>query len=316
MMQSFLQVADGERLKNVVVKTWVRQIRDLAYDVEDCIEFVVHLDKRNRWWIRSLQPLRWAMPCLSSAPLQLDEAVGELDRLKARVEEVSMRNARYNLISDTGSKPEGQPASRDSDGGAATAFSRLIKATDAQKSLQLQGDLTQLLAEKEDGDLGVISVWGTGRGDIGTTSIVWSAYADRQTSFDCRAWVKLRYPFNPDEFVHSLMTQFYAEEQQQDEEELVPAEKMKARQGDLLCEFVRYVKEKRFLIVLEDLSTMEEWNTVKTFFAKRNKGSCIIVSTPQFEVASLSVGHPYHVRHLSELSDEHSVYAFFKKVRS
>ncbi|KAM0850664.1 hypothetical protein ACQ4PT_052931 [Festuca glaucescens] len=310
MMQSFLHVADDERLKNAVVKTWVMQIRDLAYDVEDCIEFVVHLDKRNRWWVRLLQPVRWAMPCL--APLQLDEAVDELDRLKARVEEVSMRNTRYSLISDSGSKPS---STAEAVNGTATAFNRLIRATtDAQKSWQ--GDLTQLLAEKEGG--GVISVWGTGRGDLGTTSIVWSAYTDHQTSFACRAWVKLRHPFNPDEFVRSLMAQFYAQEQQQqqeeEEEDIVPVEKMKAGQGHLLDEFVRYVKEKRFLVVLEDLSTMEEWNTITTFFPKRkqNNGSCIIVSTQQFEVASLSVGHPYHVRHLSKLSDDHSVYAFFK----
>ncbi|KAK1625966.1 hypothetical protein QYE76_000281 [Lolium multiflorum] len=297
MLQSFLQVADGARLQNVVVKTWVRQIRDLAYDVEDCIEFVVHLDRRNRWWLRLLQPVRWVMPCL--APLQLDQAVDELDQLKARVEDVSMRNARYSLISDSGSRAEQQPVS---DG--ATAFNRLIKAT-------WQGSLTQLLVDTECGDdVGVISVWGTGRGDLGTTSILWSAYTDPRKNFACRAWVKLGHPFNQDEFVRSLMAQFYSDTcHQEEEKEILPVEKMKAGQGHLLDEFVRYVKEKRFLIVLEDLSSMEQWNTIKTFFPKRNNGSCIVVSTQQLEVASLSVGHPYHVR---QLSTEHSVYAFFK----
>ena len=149
-------------------------------------------------------------------------------------------------------------------------------------------------------------------------------YNEHQTSFDCRAWVKLRHPFNPDDFVRSLMTQFYADtfhqerHQQLQQEEVVPVEKMKqAGPGHLLDEFLRYVKEKRFLVVLEGLSTMEEWNTINTFFPKRNrnKGSRIIVSTEQFEVASLSVGHPYNVRHLSKLSDDHYVYAFLKVVR-
>jgi hypothetical protein len=89
---------------------------------------------------------------------------------------------------------------------------------------------------------------------------------------------------------------------------------MSARQGDLLAEFVRHVNENKYLVVLEDLSTMEEWNAIRTFFPNRKNGSCIIVSTQQYEVASLSVGHPYQVLHLNQLSAEHSVYAFYKTV--
>ena len=46
MMQSFLRVTTEEQVRtNVVSITWVIQVRDLAYDVEDCIEFVIHLDR-------------------------------------------------------------------------------------------------------------------------------------------------------------------------------------------------------------------------------------------------------------------------------
>lgn len=47
MMQSFLKVVNKERANNEVVKTWVKQLRDLAFDVEDCVEFVVHLDNNS-----------------------------------------------------------------------------------------------------------------------------------------------------------------------------------------------------------------------------------------------------------------------------
>ncbi|KAF8684393.1 hypothetical protein HU200_044285 [Digitaria exilis] len=99
MMQSFLEVASKERANNKVVKTWVRQLRDLALDVEDCVEFVVQLDNSSSWsWM-------WrVLPSCMAPSRHLDDAVDEMKQLKARVEDVSHRNARYNLISDSGSK--------------------------------------------------------------------------------------------------------------------------------------------------------------------------------------------------------------------
>jgi hypothetical protein len=93
MMQSFINVANEERAKNNVVRSWVRQVRDLAFDVEDCVEFVIHLNRSTRWWRRLL------------APSPLEEATTMIKELMARTEEVSNRNLRYSLISDSGSEP-------------------------------------------------------------------------------------------------------------------------------------------------------------------------------------------------------------------
>uniref|UniRef100_A0ACD5YCF6 Uncharacterized protein n=1 Tax=Avena sativa TaxID=4498 RepID=A0ACD5YCF6_AVESA len=330
MMQSFLNVADSDRLENRVVRTWVRQIRDLAYDVEDCIEFVVHLDKRNRWWLRLLKPMA---SCVAMAPLPIDVAVDELDRLKARVEDVSSRNTRYSLIGDSGSKPasafsEKQQPSSSCDAVDATAFNRLFEAAFKTTQKGHQADLTQLLTKKEH-DLGVISIWGTGTstgtgvGDLGMASMAWNAYVDKVTcqNFACRAWVKLMHPFNPHEFLRSLTAQFYANLSGKEEPTASSSiagvqvlRKMEATPGgDPLKAFEQLVIENRYLVVLEDLSTMAEWDAIRRFFPNRKNGSRIILSTQQYEVASLSVGHPYQVLHLNQLSADHSVYAFFTK---
>ncbi|KAM3384773.1 hypothetical protein ACQJBY_009025 [Aegilops geniculata] len=326
MMQAFLNNADSDRLENPVVRTWVRQIRDLAYDVEDCIEFVVHLDKNSSWWLRLLNPVSWLLaPCLDLAQLPLDEAVDELDRLKARVEDVSSRNTRYSLISDSGSNPaaadkHGPASSRDAVGGA-TAFNRLFEA--AFRTTQ-KGDLTQLLPKK-DHDLGVISIWGTGAGggeDLGMASIAWNAYVDKGTcqNFVCRAWVKLMHPFDPHQFLRSLTAQFYAASSSPGEEHATSVGgvrvlmKMEAAGGgEPLKDFEQLVMNNRYLVVLEDVSSMADWDAIRRFFPNMKNGSCIILPTHQFEVASLSVGHPYQVLHLNQLSAEHSVYAFFTK---
>jgi hypothetical protein len=96
MMQSFLETASGERMKNQVARTWVRQVRDLSYDTEDCIEFVLHLETKRSFWQRFLRPN------MVQTMLPLDQAVAEIKQLKARAEDVNKRNMRYSVISDPG----------------------------------------------------------------------------------------------------------------------------------------------------------------------------------------------------------------------
>ncbi|TVU20862.1 hypothetical protein EJB05_30463, partial [Eragrostis curvula] len=332
MMQAFLSVANEERVKNLVVMAWVRQIRELAFDVEDCIEFVVHLDsKSSDRWRRLLHAL--APPCIPTAALPLDEAVDEIEQLKARVEDVSQRNARYSLISDTGSKPvvvekpqQQQPAAAAVD--ATAAYNLLLdeERDAAAAKRQQQGDLTQFVTHKQD-ELQVISVWGTG-GDAGTTSLIRKAYTDPEicATFACRAWVKLVHPFDPHEFVRCLMAQFYQRHFYGEEEAGAcrdqfygPAavgvdvlKKMDAQQ-DLLGEFKNHVTHKRYLVVLQGLTSMVDWDAIRAFLPDMKNGSWIIVSTQQSEIARLCIGHSSQVLELRQFSAEHSVCAFFKE---
>lgn len=313
MMHSFLNVANEERVKNNVVRTWVRQVRDLAYDVEDCIEFVIHLDNKPNWW-RCMLP-----PCLVASTLPLDEVVTEIEQLKARVEDVSQRNSRYSLISDSGSKPVMQQQMAPGAAIGTIALDMIVEARDTSRKLQNVGDLTQLLT-KEEGDLGVISVWGTGSA-VGMTSIIRKAYQDPELcpKFGCRGWVKITHPFNPQEFFRSLVAQFYTNNCLQEGtsvnvDELKRIEVMAAAEGGLIEAFMRKVNEKRYLIVLENLSTMGDWDTIRTYLPDRKNSSWIIISTQQCEIASLCIGHSYQVMELKQYSSEHSVCVFFMEV--
>jgi len=305
VMQSFRNVADEESIKNKLLMTWVREMRELAYDLEDCFEcIVIHKDTgRGREFLHRLYP------CLVPPPLQLYMALDDIQQLRTRVEDVNKRNARYSLIGDSGSKhvlAQQQPAPR-----AAVGY-------DTRRQHFL-GDLTQLITKKDDADLQVISVWGGG-GDIGTTSIIRKSYSDPEInhSFTCRAWVNLRHPFNPHEFVRSLMAHFYANSCQERQGAIIGIDVLmsmdaSATQGDLLNEFVQLVDKNRYLVVLEDLSTMAEWDSIRAFLPDRKNGSWIIVSSQQYEIASLCVGYPCQVFNLKQLPAERTVCAFLRE---
>ncbi|CAL4992230.1 unnamed protein product [Urochloa decumbens] len=292
MMQSFMMEAHEERDDSKVVKTWVKQVRDTAYDVEDCLQdFAVRLDKQS-WW---------RFPCTL---LERHRAAKKMKKLRAKVEDVSKRNVRYRLIKGSGSRAS---ASEQSNTIAAAIFG-VDDARRAAKQDNQRVDLLQLINDR-DHDLKVIAVWGTG-GDIGQTSIIRAAYEnpDIQSKFPGRAWIRVMHPFSPKGFVQSLVNQLHATK---GVEVLLEAEKA---EQDLAQEFNECVNEKRCLIVLNDLSTIEEWDQIKNFFRNNKKGSRIVVSTAQVEVASLCAGQESQASELKQLSADQTLYAFYVKV--
>ncbi|KAI5016976.1 hypothetical protein ZWY2020_037354 [Hordeum vulgare] len=304
MMQSFLNVADAERIKNNAVKTWVRQLRDLAYDTEDCIELVVHLDPKPRWWRRLL-----VLPCLPAVSLPMDDAAAEIKELKDRVEFVSQRNMRYNLITDFG-------------GAKSVAQQQLDRAAGTAAALDIAVEAAARKGRNDRPELGVISVWGTG-GDLGVASIVRKAYDDPEIvkNFHSRGWAKLTHPFNPRKILRSLFVQFWtstAAPQKQGEtldvDSLLKMEKTVVEEGELVKQFVSYVSTHRFLVVLEGLSTMAEWDALRMYLPDMGNGSQIIVSTQHFDIASLCTGQLHKVSELRKFTPDHSICVFFKEV--
>jgi hypothetical protein len=293
MMQSFMMEAHEERDNNKVVKTWVKQVRDTAYDVEDCLrDFSVRL-QRQSWW-RVPRTL-----------LERRRVAKQMKVLRAKVEDVSQRNVRYRLIN--GSDPKVTDTAGQSNLIAAAIFG-VDNARRAAKQDNQRVDLVQLL-NKEDEDLKVIAVWGTS-GDIGQTTIIRAAYEnpDVQSKFPGRAWVRVTQPFNSKGFVQSLVNQFHAVE---GVENFLETEKTAQ---ELTQEFNGHVNEKRCLIVLNDLSTVEEWDQIKKCFPNKKNGSRIVVSTSQIEVASLCAGQESQASELKQLSAEQTLYAFYDKV--
>ncbi|XBI50566.1 hypothetical protein VPH35_113951 [Triticum aestivum] len=277
MMQSFLMAAGPQAEHNKVVRTWVKQVRDVAYDVEDGLQdFVVRLQKQKQSW--------WRIP---RTLLDRRHVAKQMKDLRAKVEDVSQRNVRYRLIDD------GAKLAKASDYSTTAAMFGVDEARHAANQHQSTSrlDLAQLIINNGglgSNQIGVIGVWGTS-GTVGHTSLIWEAYENPNVKlkFECRAWVRLTQVSHPKEFVQSIVKQFRA-----------------ASVG---------VVDERYLIVITDLSTIEEWQQIKTCFPENKLGSRIVVSTEQVEVASLCPGQESIVSELKQLSAEQTIYAFYQQ---
>ncbi|XP_037416149.1 disease resistance protein Pik-2-like [Triticum dicoccoides] len=320
MMQSFLMAAHDERDDNKVVRTWVKQVRDVSYSVEDClIDIAVRLEKQS-WW------------CLSRKVLARRYVANQMKDLRAEVEEVSQRNQRYHLIKGSSSNPiVGQPT---------ISGATMSAADDARLRRQkAKMDLIKLINCKDDA-LRVIALWGTSISELGEVSIIRSAYEDPMIhkNFDCCAWIALMCPFNQMDFIRSIVRQIYVNSFQETGEEgkttigahVLKMMAMKKEDGwahvfkrflmqgtvedGLAYEFKRYLSDKSYLIVLNGMHAIEEWDCIKTYFPNNKKGSRIIVSTEQVEVASLCIGAEDAALVRRKLFADQSLYAFYSKV--
>ncbi|VAI74617.1 unnamed protein product [Triticum turgidum subsp. durum] len=174
MMQGFLMAAHDDRdSHNRVVKIWVKQVRDVAYDVEDCLQdFAVRVTVRRSWW-RSPRKLlhRW-------------HVAKKMKELRARVEDVSQRNLRYHLIKAS------KPISADEQS-LAVASATMSDIDEVRRQHEKAKVGLIWLISKKDNDLRVIAVSETNAIGLGETSIVKRAYEDLKIhkKFECFAWI-------------------------------------------------------------------------------------------------------------------------------
>lgn len=85
-MQTFLLVAEGIKEKDMLLKLWAKQVKDTSYNIEDCLsEFMVHVASQSL--SRELMKLK-----------DRHRIAIQIRDLKLRIEDVSSRNTRYNLI--------------------------------------------------------------------------------------------------------------------------------------------------------------------------------------------------------------------------
>lgn len=117
--------------------------------------------------------------------------------------------------------------------------------------------------------------WGGTSADIREMSIVGGAYdhLKRSNKFECCAWVNLMHPLNPTKSANLFSNSIKLREAGK----ATCANSSMLKEDHLNDEFNEYLSDKCYLVMLNDLSTAEEWKQIKMLFPDNKKGSRIIV---------------------------------------
>jgi hypothetical protein len=292
MVKYFLMTADQRQDPG-----WVKQVRYLAYDVKDGLESFAYQYQLEK-------PSRWRIPRILC---ERRRATLEVKALLARVADqafASKRSLYSRLVKGSDADHATQAVAEQSG-----IFSAIDAIDQARRAAAAGADDSTVdlrrLIDDEVMDLRLIVVWGTSL-HLGETSAVKLVYEDRNAKFGCRAWVRLASASRQDEFLRNLVSQLSADV-------TVPRRAL----PELEQMATKMLSQTRFLIAIDGLCSIADWEWIKAYFPDAKNGSRIIISTRQVEIASLCAeGHYQQVSQIKQLApeDDQALYVFHYKV--
>ncbi|CAD6221624.1 unnamed protein product [Miscanthus lutarioriparius] len=304
-MQAILVAPEVTKKKDKLVKVWAKQVRDLSYDIEDCLdEFTVHVGSQS----------------LSQQMMKLKDRhriAVQICNLKARVEEVSKRNTRYHLIKTEASNTtmdETESYLEDIRNHSASNIdeAQLVGFDEPKKKLL---EMVQEV-RANDGQARVISV--VGMGGLGKTTLARKIYESKEdiaNSFSCCAWITVSQSFVKTELLQNMTRQLLGEESLKNC--LIELEGKGLQINDLASYLTRELKDRRYFVVLDDLWSIEAWNWIHgiAFPSTNNKGSRIIVTTRDADIANGCTSGESFVYHLKPLEVDDAIQLLLRKAR-
>ncbi|KAF7012351.1 hypothetical protein CFC21_026549 [Triticum aestivum] len=266
------------------IRVWMKQVRELAYDAEDCVHLYIlriRCRPKDRFLVWSKRMLSTLFPRRRLAR--------EIEALRARAVVISERQARYGvsrealLRGSTSSLPAPAPVPGHALGRlAANGHDQLVGITD--KANKLAEKVEEVSENEHDKKLKVFSI--VGFGGLGKTTLAMEVCRKLEGSFQRQALVSVSQAFHGNKDLEGLLKRMLQQivELKPDNakgiKEEDPLDGINEMGVDLLTiKLNELLRNIRYLIVVDDVWTVAAWDTIGSKLPDYNNGSRIIVTT-------------------------------------
>lgn len=274
LIRAFLKEIGRKASTDGVTEAWIGQVRRLAYDMEDNVDqFMYVVGKHHQtgsWWSSVKKILKKPQYLFT-----LGEVATGLEKINRALTHLKQNRDWTQPIAGVGD----------------------IFATnyDSQQQLYLPGHDYSISDDELVGfdknrkilmgslnlencpNLQIIALWGMG--GVGKRTLVNNVFRNEASNFECHAWVPVSQFYKLDDIWRRMLKEIYSKDKKE-----FDAEKMTC--GELQDELKELLKTKRYLIILDDVWTAEDFIKIKDVLVDTKMGSRIIITTRSDEVAS------------------------------
>ncbi|CAJ2662736.1 unnamed protein product [Trifolium pratense] len=302
-----------------IEKIVLSQIRDVAHLAEDVIDtFItnVAIYKRRNVLGRMFHSVDHTK--------LLHDVAENIDKIKTKLKDIHENNIKYNQESSNQSTSATEEEERK------RSLQRLRRNVEEENVVGFVHESEVVISRLIDGDsphLNVVSI--IGMGGLGKTTLARKVYNSDKVKkhFHCRAWVYVSNDCKTRELLLSLLqylmpghdfesrcgNKIKKKGKKKHNEAVSNSQGFSSLSDDELKKRVwEFLKLKKYLLILDDMWKIQDWDEIKDAFPDENKGSRILITSRLKEVA-LHTGRdpPYYLQFLNE---EQSWELFYKKV--
>lgn len=291
------KLADMDDLDDSQVKEWRNQVREMSYDIEDCIDdFMHHLNNNDA----SIGFVNRTARLLKKLRVR-HQIANKIQEVKSLVKVVSERRMRYKIDEYN---PKCNYVHIDPRVVAIYAEAAGLVGIDVPRY-----ELTKLLMSEE-AKLRVASI--VGFGGLGKTTLAIEVYRKLESQFDCRAFVSVSQRPDITRVLNIILSELKRQYlPQMYEEQLHHTCEVK----DLLRDIRNLIHDKRYFIIIDDLWHSSAWDVIKCAFPENNCGSRVLTTTRIHSVAiACCSSSQKYVYRMKSLSAKDSKKLFFNRI--
>ncbi|TVU11629.1 hypothetical protein EJB05_45224 [Eragrostis curvula] len=275
-------------------------IRDLSYDTEDCFEeFLVMIKHRSM-----------LQQCLSLGARH--RIAMQIRTIKQRIQGLNQRRERYKLIQHRHTISDDVKGDFQVTRNFAALFTEEAQLVGFERP---KSELLNMISRRTDGR-NVVSV--VGMGGLGKTTLAKKVYDSNElhSRFVKRAWITVSQSFSHIELLKNVIKQLLGAEYMKKLEEKYSGMTLQVQVQHFTEHLRDQLNRRRYFVVLDDLWTIEAWNSIQYAFPDHSsENCCVVVTTRNIDVAKVCSSHyPDHIYHLKHLEKEHAKELLLKKI--